>query len=382
MRQEIEALRKELHAFPEVSGEEKGTAAILEKFIQKHHPTRIIKNIGNHGMAAVYTFDDEGPTIVIRCELDALPIEEVNIFQHRSKTIGVSHKCGHDGHMAIVAGLIFMIKEQDFKQGKIVLLFQPAEETGEGAFQVINDSRFKALQPDYIFALHNIPGELAHTIIPVRHNFSPSVQSLAIHLTGKEAHASEPENGINPAEALGMIISKLNDFNVTDISSENFTLTTPIYIKMGQKAYGISAGAGELHYTLRSWTEDNMNTLKTNILHMLKRICGEHNLSYKIEWFDYFPASINNDFCNDIIATAAARNNLNIAFRESPFKFGEDFGWFTKNYKAAMFGVGSGIKTPALHHAEYDFPDELLTTGIHMFTTIIALLLSKNYVKN
>jgi len=381
MLKEIEALRKELHAFPEVSGEEKGTATIIEKFILKHHPTKIIKNLGNHGLAAVYNFNDEGPTIVIRCELDALPIEETNTFKHRSKSAGVSHKCGHDGHMAIVAGLIFMIKERDFKHGNIVLLFQPAEETGEGAFKVISDPRFKELQPDYVFALHNIPGEVTHTIIPVKHHFSPSVQSIAIHLTGKEAHASEPENGINPAETISTIIAELNSINITDISSENFTLTTPIYILMGQKAYGISAGSGELHYTLRSWTEDNMNLLKTNIQHMLTRVCKEHKVSYKIEWFDYFPATVNNNFCNDIISTAASRNKLNIVSRETPFKFGEDFGWFSKNYKAAMFGIGSGIKSPALHHAEYDFPDEILITGIRMFTAIIDLVISKNYVK-
>ena len=162
MISEIKKLRKELHQYPEVSGSESATAQRIKKFIETHHPTTIIDKIGENGLAAVYEFSKSGPSITIRCELDALPIQEENTFSHQSKNKGISHKCGHDGHMAIVAGLIFWIKEQKFKSGKIILLFQPAEETGQGAYQIIEDSRFQKLNTDYIFALHNIPGEPLH----------------------------------------------------------------------------------------------------------------------------------------------------------------------------------------------------------------------------
>ncbi len=378
MRTEVLNLRKKLHQYPELSGKEKNTATTIAAFIQQHNPTTVLQNFGNHGLAAIYDYGSTGPTIVIRCELDALPIEELNTFEHRSRIKGVSHKCGHDGHMAIVSGLIFWLKQQTFSSGKIVLLFQPAEETGKGAYKVVTDTRFKELQPDYIFALHNIPGESLHTIIPIQGNFSPAVQSLAIYLKGKESHASEPENGINPASSISLIIDELNKLNVTDTSTENFTLITPIYINMGKQAYGISAGEGELHYTLRCWTDDNLQILKKTINNRLLRITTDHYIEYEIAWFDYFPASVNDASCNEFISLAANQLNLTTKIKETPFKFGEDFGWFSKYYKTAMFGIGSGIASPALHHAEYDFPDELLETGIDIFSKIIELIFEKN----
>lgn len=126
-------LRKELHRYPELSGVEVETAKRIRQFVEAHHPTKIIENIGGNGLAVIYEFPKAGTTITIRCELDALPIQEINHFYHQSTAAGISHKCGHDSHMAIVAGLVFWLKEQAFQSGKIVLLFQPAEETGQGS---------------------------------------------------------------------------------------------------------------------------------------------------------------------------------------------------------------------------------------------------------
>src|SRR5687767_11645364 len=132
MHSAILQLRKYIHQHPELSGFEEQTARQIIEFISTHHPAKIIDSIGGHGFVAIYEFG-EGPVILFRSELDALPIEEANEFEHRSIYKGVSHKCGHDGHMAILSGLIFRIKEMPFKKGKIILLFQPAEENGQGA---------------------------------------------------------------------------------------------------------------------------------------------------------------------------------------------------------------------------------------------------------
>src|SRR5690606_35881140 len=102
------------------------------------------------------------PTILIRCELDALPIKETNDFEYRSVERNISHKCGHDGHMAIVAGLAAVLGKNRPKKGRVVLLFQPAEENGAGAVQVLKDKKFKKITPDYVFALHNLPGYPLH----------------------------------------------------------------------------------------------------------------------------------------------------------------------------------------------------------------------------
>lgn len=377
MLDHIIELRQELHRFPELSGKEKNTAKHIQEFIKSHNDIQIMTGLGGHGVAAIYEYG-EGPTVMLRCELDALPIAEPNTFDYKSIHENVSHKCGHDGHMAMVAGLIFWLKEQTQLKGKVILLFQPAEETGAGADTVLRDEKFNNIKPDYVFALHNIPGMPMHQIIPIKDNFSPAVQSISIHLKGKVSHACEPEKGINPAVAISKIISAFEALNLNDTKDENYTVFTPIHINMGEVAYGISAGIGEVHYTFRTWKEERVTFLKNEIKRLLKTICIEQNIEYSINWFDYFPASINNDYCNSIIIKSAEKHNFNIKKDAEPFKFGEDFGWFTRDYKAAMFGLGSGLNTPALHHEDYDFPDELLDTGVKMFQGIVEELLLNN----
>ena len=369
---EILNLRKELHKNPELSSFEFETSNRIRKFVEKHNPSSIIENVGETGLAVIYKYKKKGKSITIRCELDALPIQEDNQIRHQSKTKGVSHKCGHDGHMAIVSGLIFWIKNQSFESGKIILLFQPAEETGKGAYQVIKDKKFKELQTDYYFALHNIPKEPLHSIILIEKGFSAEVQSLIIKVKGKESHAAEPENGINPAVGISDIIRIMSELSVNYPEDENFTVLTPVHINMGQKSYGISPAKGELHYTLRTWSNEKMLILKTQIEAVLKKTCRIHKLEYEVEWLEYFPASNNNIACINHIEKAAQENKFKITKRPYPFKFGEDFGWFSKKYKTAMFGLGAGINTPALHNADYDFPDEIIETGISMFKSIIS----------
>ncbi len=374
--EKLKLLRKELHRYPELSGQETKAAGRIKKFIQKYNNAKIIENIGGNGLAVIHTFSNSGPTIVIRCELDALPIEEVNNFEHRSLIKGISHKCGHDGHMVIVAGLAFWLKEQDFKNGKVILLFQPAEETGAGAPNVLSDNRFSELKPDYIFALHNVPGHPIHSIITITGNFSSTVQSVAIQLKGKESHSAEPEYGVNPALCIAELIQKFNRLNNNDAAKEDFRLCVPIYSSMGVKSYGISAGFGEIHYTLRTKSIEKMEELKKDVDRILLEVCPKHKLPHTTEWFDYFPAVVNDGFCNQVITETAKTHNYDIIHKIIPFKFGEDFGWFSEKYKAAMFGIGAGLESPALHQANYDFPDEIIETGMNMFKGIIKKILT------
>lgn len=381
MLSKITALRKYLHQHPDLSGEEAGTARIIKEFGKDNSEFGVIENIGGHGLAFIKEFQETGPTVVIRCELDALPIQEPNDFSHRSLKEGISHKCGHDGHMAIVAGLLLKVNAQNLKKGKLILLFQPAEETGKGAFEVLQDPKFQALEPDYFFALHNLPGESKNAVITVDDAFSSTVLSCAIHLKGKQAHASEPENGINPATAFSGIISELSNLNIPDTNDPQFGLLTPVYLNMGDRAYGISAGQGELHYTIRTRSEETMDELKDKITKLVRLISQQEKLQFNIDWFDHFPASVNDSECNELIREAAAQNGYDHIIKAHPFKFGEDFGWYSKNYKTAMFGLGAGVDMPALHHNDYDFPDEILQTGINMFTSIIQKLLGPSEEK-
>ncbi|RIV67674.1 amidohydrolase [Flagellimonas aequoris] len=372
---EIMKLRKELHTYPELSGQEYETAKRIWKFAEKHAHTARIETFGKTAIAIIYEFSKKGKTIAIRCELDALPIVEENEFPHKSANTGVSHKCGHDGHMAMVSGLVFWLETQPIQNGKVILLFQPAEETGKGAQMLVQDKKFEALGIDYVFALHNIPKEPINNIIITPKGFSAEVISVIIKTKGKEAHAAEPENGINPALAISKIIGEMALLNHTDPHLEDFAVLTPVHLLMGEKAYGISPSNAELHYTIRTWNSTQMSDLTSKIEALVEQICRLHKLDFNLEWLEYFPASINDTECSDQIHMAAFENGLEIVQKNHPFKFGEDFGWYSKKYKTAMFGLGAGVDSPALHHADYDFPDEIIGAGIQMFTSIIQNIL-------
>ncbi len=376
MIQQLVALRKELHRYPELSGLEFETAQRIVNFLLPFEPDQIITDLGTTGVAAVYDFGDTETTIIIRCELDALPISEVNTFEYRSVNDNVSHKCGHDGHMVIVAGLAEWLQKASLKNARIVLVFQPAEETGEGAPRVIADSKFEDIIPDYIYALHNLPGYPKHEIVTTGSEFTATVQSVAIKLHGKESHAAEPENGLNPALAIAELINRYNNIVVNDINSEDFALITPVYSSMGTKDYGVSPADGELHLTIRTWTPEEMDALMKEIESIAQDVALKHSLKREMLWFDYFSATKNDPFCNKVIKESAKENAFRLNHREHPFKFGEDFGVFTQRYPGAMFGLGSGEKTPALHNPDYDFPDEIIETGIAMFKEIILKTLA------
>ncbi|MFC5045166.1 amidohydrolase [Aquimarina hainanensis] len=374
---EIIGLRRELHSKAELSNVEYTTASIIKNFIKGHNPTKIIEGIGGTGLAVVYEYPEKGKTITIRCELDALPIQEDTPMDYKSIYKGVSHKCGHDGHMAIVTSLVYWLKNSELNRGKVILLFQPAEETGEGAAKIMSDENYKKLKTDYVFALHNIPKEPLHSIILLESGFSAEVQSFIVKVKGKESHASEPENGINPALCMSEMVRLISKLNVTNPEESSFAILTPVHIIMGQESYGISPGRGELHYTIRTWSSEKMDSLKSTIKKILDETSEDHGIEYELKWLEYFPASKNDQESNIYVRRAAIENEYKITERKYPFKFGEDFGWYSQSTKTAMFGLGAGISTPALHNADYDFPDELIRTGYSMFKSIILNILEE-----
>ena len=191
---DILILRKHLHQNPELSGFEFNTAQTIAEFLKKYTPNELLENLGDGtGIIAVYRPTKEvKQTIMFRCELDALPIQEINEFEHKSGTPEVSHKCGHDGHMTVMCSLAKKLSEQKMEHTKVLLLFQPAEENGEGAVAIYNDPRFKELNPDMVFALHNLPGYDHHDIVVKNHTFTCAVNSIIIKLHGRTAHAGEP----------------------------------------------------------------------------------------------------------------------------------------------------------------------------------------------
>lgn len=371
--------RQELHQYPEVSGNEFATAKRVEAFLKQFQPDLILTEVGETGVVAVFNGinPDKGPTVLFRAELDALPIEDQINTSHKSVYEGVGHKCGHDGHMAVLGGLASLLHTQRPDTGRVILLFQPAEETGAGAWAVLQERRFQELAPDYAFALHNIPGVPHHQVVIRRDVFSAASSGMVIELTGKSSHAAEPENGINPGLAVAEIIQAFHKLVSNKQDFQDLTLLTIIHARLGEVAFGTNPGFATVMATLRAFQPADFERLKTMALQQAEQIAIRHGLGIKVDFVEAFPATVNDTKAVDMIEQASRDLNLTVSEAHIPFKWSEDFGHFTNKYKGALFGLGSGVDQPQLHHTDFDFPDALITSGARLFYNISKLILNK-----
>lgn len=377
MNQEIIKLRHELHKFPEVSNKEYKTSERIVNFIKKFNPDEIIK-LGKTGLVFSFNGKEAGKTIMFRSELDALPIKEKSEIEYKSVNEHVAHSCGHDGHMAILSGLAKKISENRPSKGKILLLFQPAEEVEQGALDVVKNQKFQNIKPDYIFALHNIPEYEKNQIIIKKGSFASASKGMTIKLTGKTSHAAEPQNGINPADAIAQIIEKLNKLRDNKILFKDFILLTIINIQLGEISFGTSPGYAEIRVTLRSFENEDMKLLTNKCEEIVKSISKNEKLSCDISYCEEFPATINEDKCVEIVEKSALNLNLDIKHIEKPFKWSEDFGYFSEKYNTCFFGLGSGKKQAPLHNPDFNFPDDIIDTGINIFYSIYKTILNND----
>jgi metal-dependent amidase/aminoacylase/carboxypeptidase family protein len=197
---------------------------------------------------------------------------------------------------------------------------------------------------------------------------------MIINLYGKESHAAEPEQGINPALAVSEILRDCLAMSNNNDEDDDMRVITPVCIELGEKAYGISAGNASIHFTLRCWNDKNLQRLEKEIESVCKKISGDMGLKTGFEYLQTFHASDNDPEAVDLVRKAANTLRLSVIEKKYPFKWGEDFGLFTSRFKGCMFGLGAGENIPALHNPDYDFPDELIVTGVNMYTEIIKQL--------
>ncbi len=369
MNEQLLKLRHELHKHPEVSNKEYKTSEKIYNFIKNFKPDEIIK-LENTGLAFIFKGKKEGKTVMFRAELDALPITENSLIEYSSVNENVAHSCGHDGHMAIIAGLAKKIAENRPEKGRVILLFQPAEEVEQGAKDVVESPKFKNIEPDYIFALHNIPSIEKHKIVIKEGSFAAASKGMTVELIGKTSHAAEPENGISPAIAISEIIKELKSLINSKKQFKDLALLTFIYINMGEVSFGTSAGNAKMGITLRAFENEDMNILTKKTEDIIKNICKKEKLNYNILYNEVFPAIVNDKHCVNLIEKAAKTNNYKIEYIEKPFKWSEDFGYYTEKYKGGFFGLGAGKNQPSLHNPEFNFPDEIIETGVNIFYDI------------
>lgn len=374
-QQELTELRRQLHRRPELSGEEIETAKTIAAALNELSPTAVLTGLGGHGVAAIFDSGVPGPTVLFRAELDALPIQEKSDVPWASQVPGKGHLCGHDGHMMFLLALGRLITKTPIARGRVALMFQPAEEDGSGARAVVADSAYERINPDYAFAIHIEPGRPWGYVSTRTGLVNCASQGLSIKLTGKTAHAADPEDGVSPAMAIAELIPALKNLGTGGALDDNFRLVTVTHINVGEPSFGISPGDGTLYATLRTANDDAMESIANDARRLATEAAKKAGLGVKFDVVDDFSASINDPDATQIACAAMDAIGVVNGDFGLPMRASEDFGVFGHNAKAAMLCMGPGEDYASLHNPDYDFPDDLLPLGASIFERITRDLL-------
>ena len=357
-------IRRTLHEHPQTAGNEQFAHDTIVNHLQGLHPDKVYTHVGGYGVIAVWMAKDSSPsqgevpegrrgvpTVAFRADNDALPI---------------GHRCGHDGHTTILLRLAELIDEHvsTYQRVNILLLWQPAEETGTGSRAVLDTGILQQYNIQSFYALHNLPGYPLGTIVLCPRTFAAASTGVVYRLDGRETHASTPELGINPGMAIAEIINRFNGFNGRD---GEFRQSTLICVHIGQPAFGTSAGHGEVMFTLRAFTNSAMERLLADANRTVDEVAERYGLTVSRSLVEPFRATENHPDSVKAIEKAAKELPLNIQYQESPNRWSEDFAEYLLHFKGAMFGIGSGEQQPELHHPDYDFPDALVEPAARLF---------------
>ena len=377
----LETLRHKLYKNAELSGREKETNKIINKFLEKTNPDVHYKNVGGYGIVAIYKGLEEGKNVLLRADIDGLNIplgQQLFLSRQPSAVSGqcqksaFSHRCGHDGHATILCGLAMRYGKQRPAKGNVVLLFQPAEETGLGAQSVINDPLFKELKIDVAFALHNLPGYAKHQIVLKKGCFASASQGVKLIFDGATSHASQPEKGNNPQRVITTLLDAFQK-KYENLKRDKYRTTlTVTHVAIGEETFGVTPGHAEIWLTLRSQDDDSLKKLTDNTIALCEYVASEFKLKSSHSIHEAFPTTMNSAKETDVVEQVAKELKLSVNAIKEPFPWSEDFGRFGAVCPICLFGLGCGFEHEPLHSPNYEFEDEIIDTGIDVFEKIAS----------
>lgn len=356
----IIALRKHLHQIPEASMHEVQTKKVLMQFLKENTDCFVVDKGEWFYAVRRATSEPTQPPIAFRADMDAVCGADGK----------PGHYCGHDGHSSILCGVAMYLAEQNLSLTRdVYLIFQPAEEIGQGAKLCKTLICEKNIAE--IYGLHNIPGYPLQQILVRKQTFACASTGLAIRMKGVPSHAAYPEAGRNPAIPFANLLSALGQLT-DDIRKQNeFVLMTVIGMDIGSANYGVSASEGELRLTVRAERQHVFDAYLESIQRLVEQYACKGGFSYTIEEIERFPATENSQNGVERICDAAKKMNLKVSELEQPMRWSEDFGYYLQETTGAFFGIGDGKDHAQLHMAEYEFPDAIIETGIAMFVALI-----------
>jgi amidohydrolase len=377
---EMTAWRRDLHANPELSMQESRTAAVVRAKLAEFGVDDIITGMATHGVVGVIRAGSSDRAIGLRADMDALPIHEETGLPHASRTPGVMHACGHDGHTTMLLGAAKYLAETRNFDGTAYLIFQPAEEFEGGAQMMVRDGLFERCRMEKVFGLHNWPDIKAGTFLWRTGPVMAAVGFFEITVTGKGSHGASPHQGIDPIMVSAQIIGALQTIVSRSIEPIEGGVVS-IGSIAGGEAYNILPERVVMKGTARWYQAEVGDQIEAGMNRLVKGIAESFGATAELRFFRHAPATVN-DAAATSLALAAAQAIAGIdGVREmrAPTMGGEDFAFMLNAKQGAylMLGSGRGGDNPLLHHPQYDFNDEILPIGASWWATLVEQQLAK-----
>lgn len=382
---EFTALRRHLHAHPELGYEEHQTSALVSERLRSWG-YEVTTGIAGTGVVGTLKQGSSPRSIGLRADMDALPLQEQNDFPHRSQTPGKMHACGHDGHTTMLLAAARHLSEHPDFDGTVHLIFQPAEEGGAGGNAMIQQGLFERFPCDAVFGVHNWPGLPVGTAGIKAGPLMGSASEFDITLHGKGAHAAMPQNGADPiliathlVQAFQSIISR----NLNPIEAAVLSVTQ---IQAG-KATNIIPDAATMSGTVRTFSLEMEDMIEERMKSLTEHICAGFGARADFNFHRRYPPTINDaiqtDFAAGVIASVLGADNL---FNPvEPTMGAEDFSFMLMQRPGCYFFLGNGngehrdsghgTGPCMLHNPSYDFNDELIPLGATIWNAMIKAFL-------
>ncbi|GAP34828.1 M20 aminoacylase family protein [Piscinibacter sakaiensis] len=382
----IASVRRDLHAHPELCFEERRTADVIAgKLSEWGIP--IHRGLGTTGVVGVIRNGSSNRAVGLRADIDALPMTEHNTFAHASRHPGRMHACGHDGHTAMLLAAARHLSQNRNFDGTVYLVFQPAEEGGGGAREMIKDGLFERFPMEAIFGAHNWPGMQAGQFAVKSGPCFASSNEFRITLRGKGAHAAMPYNGVDPVPLACQLVQSFQTIVNRNLRAIDPAVISVTMIRAGE-AVNVVPDACELRGTVRTFTLEVLDRIEQRMRELTEHTAAAFEASAEFEFVRNYPPTINHPtetaFARRVMADIVGAENV---LEFEPTMGAEDFSYYLQKIPGCYLLIGNGdgshrdgghgLGPCMLHNPSYDFNDELIPLGATLWVRMVEQWLAQ-----
>ena len=366
MHGEITVWRRDFHENPELLYDTHRTSKIVKEKLTSFGCDQVITGLGRTGVVGVIhgRSNSNGKTIGLRADMDALPIKEITNLEYSSKKDGMMHACGHDGHTAMLLGAAKYLSETRNFDGKVVVIFQPAEEGGAGAKEMCEDGLMSDFDISEVYGMHNAPG------LPVgQFNIRPgaffaAADQFTVNIQGKGGHAARPQETIDPTIVGAQTLIALQSVASRNTDPLKSLVVSVTSFRTESDSYNVIPQTVQLKGTVRTLSKDVRDMAQEKITQLIKNTGLAFGANVELDYDRGYPVMINSDLETSHMIKAAKNvaGDKNVDDNASQVMGAEDFSYMLEERPGAYIRVGNG-NTASLHHPKYDFNDESIPFG-------------------